>query len=53
MLLKPGGRIRDFTKFKSRRVQKGEGPFFSPRGFSLFIAARVPFCFFIHKTHLT
>lgn len=53
MLLKPDGRIIAFTKFRSRRVCKVEGIFFSPRAFFLFIAARVPFCFFIHKAHFT
>lgn len=37
--------IIDFTKFKSGRVQKVEGIFFSPTTFSLFI----PFCFFTRK----
>lgn len=52
MLLKPDGRITDFTKFRSRRVQKVEGIFFSPVIFSL-TAARVPLHFFIHKVCFT
>lgn len=49
MLLKPERGILDFTKFKSRIVQKGESIFLPPIAFSLFIIATVPFGFFIQK----
>lgn len=49
MILKLDGRIIDFTKFKSRRIQKVDTIFFSPTAFSLFIAHGVPFYVFRHK----